>query len=389
MYPSDNVDFERLIVHQAEACVSIFLPTERFGRETDENRIRLKNLLAQTREQLSSPGVVSVELRRPEINHLLEPARDLLDDRPFWENQNRGLALFLSTDIAEIYRVPLPLDEQVVIKDHFYLRPLLPILSTNGNFYLLTLSLGQVKLFRGDLQQLAEVTPEAMPADLAEALAYDDPELELQFHTSTTTPRGGGERRAIFHGDAVSEERKERIHRFVNKVAHLVEQFLGGESAPLALAGVPYILSMYRQANRYPYLSEVAIEGNLDHLNPQQLHDAAVAALDERFGVEVRRALATYDTQKSSERTSDKIDEVVLAAHRGRVDTLLISADKPCWGYVNLDEADVKILGQNAPEALDLVNLAAIYAYRNGGSVYVLTKEEMPDDALVAAIYRY
>ncbi len=46
MYPSDNVDFERLIVHQAEACVSIFLPTERFGRETDENRIRLKNLLA-------------------------------------------------------------------------------------------------------------------------------------------------------------------------------------------------------------------------------------------------------------------------------------------------------------------------------------------------------
>jgi hypothetical protein len=389
MYPSDNVDFERLIDHQAEACVSIFLPTERFGRETDENRIRLKNLLAQAREQLSAPEAVSVTLRHPEIDQLLAPARDLLDDRPFWENQNRGLALFLSDDVTENYRVPLPLDEQVVIKDHFYLRPLLPLLSTHGNFYLLTLSLGQVKLFEGDLQQLVDVTPEAMPSDLTEALAYDDPELELQFHTSTTTPGGAGERRAMFHGDAMSEERKERIDRFVHKVANLVEQSLAGESAPLALAGVSYILSMYRQANRYPYLSEVTIEGNPEHLNPQQLHDAAIAALDERFSAELKEALATYDTQKASERTSDKIQEVLLAAHRGRVDTLLISANQPCWGYVNLDKAEVEVMGQNAPRALDLVNLAAVYTYLNGGSVYVSTKEEMPDDALVAAIYRY
>jgi hypothetical protein len=42
-----------------------------------------------------------------------------------------------------------------------------------------------------------------------------------------------------------------------------------------------------------------------------------------------------------------------------------------------------------SPEAEDLVNLACIYALRNGGKVLVLEPGEIPEKAEIAALCRY
>src|SRR5207253_140763 len=57
---------------------------------------------------------------------LLRPAWELLDDAPFWQNVNEGLAVFLSPEQSHQYRLPVPFEEQVIVGNRFHIKPLLP-----------------------------------------------------------------------------------------------------------------------------------------------------------------------------------------------------------------------------------------------------------------------
>ena len=84
-------ELKTLIEASESPCVSLFLPTHRAGPEIQQDPIRLKNLLRQAEEGLAARG-----LRDREIRDLLAPAEQLLPERPFWQNQSDGLALFRS-----------------------------------------------------------------------------------------------------------------------------------------------------------------------------------------------------------------------------------------------------------------------------------------------------
>ena len=169
-----------LAEQQTSLAVSIFMLTHRVGREVQQNPIRLKNLLAEARQKLIDRG-----LRSPEANQFLEPAQTLVEDNGFWQHQRDGLAIFVTPGLFRTYRLPLPFEEQVVVNNHFYLKPVLPLLKDEGYFYILALSQNEVRLLRGTPYSVIEVEVEDMPQSLAEALKYDEPEKQLQFHTNT------------------------------------------------------------------------------------------------------------------------------------------------------------------------------------------------------------
>ena len=176
----DRPDLDNLLKTQAGPCVSIFLPTERTGREVQQNPIRLKNLLREAEQRLSDLGVRGAD-------KITKPAHDLEADSSFWRHQGDGLALFLAPDFAESYTLPVSFADLVVVADHFHLKPLLPMMSAGEHFYVLGLSQKYVKLFRGGRYSVGEVHLTGVPASLRDALQYDDREPSLQSHS-------GGER---------------------------------------------------------------------------------------------------------------------------------------------------------------------------------------------------
>ena len=93
----DRPDLETLLRTQAQPCVSIFMPTERAGREVQQNPIRLKNLVREAEELLHELGVRSVD-------SITKPAHDLLSDGSFWRHQGDGLVLFLAPDYPDNLR---------------------------------------------------------------------------------------------------------------------------------------------------------------------------------------------------------------------------------------------------------------------------------------------
>lgn len=384
----DRDELKRLSGKRDGWHVSIFMPTHRAGPETQQDPIRLKNLLGKAEEDLIAAG-----LRPPEAQELLQPAEKLLHDGLFWQHQSDGLAMFLSPDLFRRYRLPFDFEELTVVADRFHIKPLLPLLSGDGRFYVLALSQNEIQLLQGTRYSVSEVNPEDIPESLAEALKYNDPEKRLQFHTTTRTPGGKGERPAAFHGHGVAsaDDPKNYILRYFHRVDEGLGELLGSERAPLVLAGVDYLLPIYREANTYPHLVAEGIEGSPEELRAEELHERAWPILQPLF-LEARKEAAAQYRQLAgagSEQASSDLKEVVPAAYVGRVGTLFVALHTQKWGTFDADTHEVRLHGEEAPGDEDLLDLAAVHTLVNGGAVYAVEPEKVPDGAPLAAVFRY
>lgn len=362
--------------------ISIFLPTLRAGAEIQQNPLRLKNLLRDAKDQLIQKG-----LSVSDANKMLDEADSLLTDRDFWQHQSDGLALFISDEFFRSYRLPLEFEELVVVSKRFHIKPVLPMLTNNGHFNLLAISLGSVRLFQGTQYFMRQVNVESLPKDLADALRYDDPEKQLQHQTIA---RSNGGRPAIFHGHGATEDNeKTNILRYFQIVDEALSDFLKQDYAPLVIAGVEYLLPLYREANSYSDIVDAGISGNPEDTNIEELHQKAWAIVKPIFHQAQEKAAKLFLELVNGDRASENIDEIVPAAHYGRVDTLFVTKGFQRWGSFNPKTNQVTENQDSKFEGEDLLNLASLHTLINGGNVFVVSKDEMPVDEEAAAIFRY
>lgn len=379
-------DLRTLIRKHDGLCVSIYMPTHRVGREVQQDPIRLKNLLGKAEDRMVASGV-----RAPEARELLKSAGMLLHDGLFWQHQSDGLAIFISPEMFRHYRLPFDFEELVVVTDRFHIKPLLPLLSGDGKFYILALSQNEVRLLQGTGYSVSEVDLEDVPESLAEALRWDDPEQRLQWHTQTGTMTDG-KRAAIFHGHGVAsaDDPKDYILRYFHQVDEGLRDLLRDEEAQLVLAGVDYLLPIYKKANTYPHLVDEGIEGNPEELSADELHEQAWAIVHPLF-LSAQKEAAQYRQLAGvgSEQASSDLKEVVPAAYHGRVETLFVAVGLQQWGTFDPDTNAVHLHERAEPGDEDLLDLAAVHTLLNGGTVYALEPEKVPDEAPLAAVLRY
>lgn len=373
----DRPDLDNLLRTQARPCVSIFLPTERAGREVQQNPIRLKNLLREAEQRLSDLGVRSVET-------ITKPAHDLETDGAFWRHQGDGLALFLAPDFAESYTLPVAFEDLVVVADHFHLKPMIPMMGSGDHFYVLGLSQKYVKLFRGGRYSVGEVRLSGtVPASLRDALQYDDREPSLQSH-------GGGRARAIFHGQGLGkDDPKDDIKRYFRLIDAGLHEILKEERAPLVLAGVDYLLPLYREVTEYPHVMPDGVVGSPERVSTDELHARAWDIVAPLFDRDCEAAKARYLAVADTPTGTSDVKRAIRAAHQGRIDTLFAAIGEHLWG--TWDETTEAIHIHERPESgdVDLLDAAAAQAWLHGGTVFAVPPEEVPGGRQLAAVLRY
>lgn len=362
--------------------ISIYLPTHRAGQDTRQDPLRFRNLLREAERQLLDRGMGP---RR--VNALLQPAQALLDETLFWQHQYDGLVVFLAENDFHTYQLPFRVEEQLFIAQSYYVKPILPLFTNNGHYYILAISQNEVRLFEGTRHSVGQIDlPEDTPASLNDALKYDDPEKQLQFR-----PAGRGSQ-AMFHGHGPGdEEQKVRIERYLNLVDAGLKKILRQQRAPLVLAGVDYLLPIYRQASEYADIVEESITGNPEHLRPEELQEQAWPIVEPYFRQQVAEVISQYRQLAGTGGAVDNIEEIVAAAFYGRVDKLVLAVDAQVWGTFNPDtgKAGVHQERQHNEDELALLDFAAMQTLQNGGAVYALSQEEMPTNSPLAAIFRY
>lgn len=362
--------------------VSIFMPAYRAGRDTEQNPIRFKNLLRQAQEKLQAKGLSSMKIQEL----LLKPQR-LLQDQAFWRRQSDGLAVFFSQERFEFFRLPVQFAELVVVSDRFHIKPLLPIITSDSTFYVLTTSQNQVRLLEGTRRLMDEVVLEDVPLSLADFLPDGVPEKQLQFHTGTQSQ--SGRRSAMFHGHEADNETTIRIQQWFRLIDKQINHVLSNCSSPLVLAGVETLISLYKEVNTYPHLMNEGITGNSDRMKPEELHSKAWAIVEPVFTKERKAGYERYQQLAGTGQTTTTVPEAVRAAHHGRIDMLFVALGVQVWGRFNPEEHGVLIHESYEPDDTDLLDLTAIQTLINGGLVYAVPQAEVPDQALLAAIFRY
>lgn len=381
-------DLQMLLDMRANPAISIYMPTVRMGRETRQNAIRFKNMITEAENRLKD-----TDLTDDEREAIIDPVRQLQNDTVFWDHQSEGLAVFITPETYYTYRLPLEFSETVVVSDRLHLKPLIPLFSHDAHFYVLALSLDEVRLLHGTAHGMNEIElPEDVPASLPESLQMDDPEARLNVRTTSTSYRGEGDQPSTFHGHSPEDDRKVGIKRYCQQVDNAISDLLDGDDTPLILAGVEYVQTIYREVNSYGHLVAEGIAGNPENAELEDLHGKAWALIEPLIAQDRQEALERYRALDGSndDQAADDLERVVTAAHYGKVDTLFVLRDKHVWGSFDPQTSEVHIQDDASPDASDLLDAAAVQTLKNSGTVYVVNDAaDMPSETAVAAVLRY
>ena len=332
-------------------------------------------------------------LRSSQVEDVLKPIRTLVEDEQFWLHSADGVTVFRSPDEFLTFRLPYTFQEQVIVTTHFYLRPLLPLIIDDGRFYILTLSQKEIRLLECMHYSVYEVElPETIPCSFVAYVKYKESENELQYYSSASDAVTGkaGRRAAIFQGQRAGvDDENTRILHYFQRVDSGLHALLKDEKVPLVLAGVEFLLQIYRKANTYPYLLREEIPGDPDRENAEVLRKQAYPIVVPYFKKSREEAAASYTTCTGTGRASNNIRTIISASFCGRVECLFMTQDQEQWGIFNLRNDTLHVHQKPRFGDDDLLDIAASQTLLHEGLVYVVEQADMPDDGPLAAVLRY
>jgi len=380
----DDEELKPLLVLDRETKISLYMPVQQEPDKRDENRIRLKNLIQAAEENLDL-----MNFRRPDSMRLLSPARELIKGGRFLDNSHPGMAIFLADGFSQAYKIPYEPPQIFCVCAHYQIKPIMP-LKLIEPFYILVLSQQSVRLLQATEFSVERLNlGDAVPDSLDEALHWDDPEKQLQWHTGTGSENGG--RSAIFHGHGVAtkESQKTNLYRYFQLLDQGISRLLTRNRAPILLAGVDYLLPIYREASSNENLFDREIIGSQEHLTDMAIQKQAWPLVRNHFRADEEAARSSYHEMAAKDLASDDLISVVKATYQGRVETLFVDVIAQEWGEFNPDTGQVAKKPQRQPGATELTNLATIYTVLHDGDVYAGQREAMPTTEAAAAIYRF
>ncbi len=365
----DNDDFDAIATHRDRPSVSIFLPTHQTGRETQQDPIRLSNLVRRAHDGLTSLGL-------HHARWLDESLDSFTHTSDFWRRQGPGLAVFASPAAVAAYRLTAAPEEQVYVSDRFQIRPLLASLQST-TAAVLALSLGDVRLFRshgGRLHRAEYDGPESME-DVNWFLDRTD---QLQSHPTTS----GGIAQA-FHGHDPSGYEDADRDRFVRAVSGSLPV---DETDALVVVATERVAAHFRTVHDGPIAA--VVEGSP--------HGIDVPALESLVGPALEKLAATRRDQRVEAMRSalgtgsalTALDQVLQAAIAGRIARLLVTSDAPpVWGVYDVASLEIEQHDEYQPWDVDLMDAAIREAAVTGADLGVV--DELVDDAVIGAQLRY
>ena len=237
MLTNDNL---RKLAGVRGPCLTIFEPLrDEYSRVTKPNT-RVGAALREAGRLLEEKGFSAAEREE-----MLRPLSKIAGDTN-WKAVKGSLAMFRAPGFTMTELWPEVLAHRVHFGQEFLLLPLLPGLQGEHDFWLLTLTIKAVRLFRGSRKGLVEVAlPRGVPRSLAEAGEF-------------TTHRDNRARSSRSRNEAGADY----LHDFFAAVERGIRPLLEADRQPLILAGVTRELAIYRKLNTYSPVLSGAIHGS-------------------------------------------------------------------------------------------------------------------------------
>jgi hypothetical protein len=339
-------------------CISVFVRTAPDLQIGPDVQARLVALLSTVTERLE------LEMTAAEASVYVESFAPLVRCIA-GQRSGEGLALFVGPAGRAVYRLPLPVDDRVVIDPTFATRDLARMLSHHPAYRVLVMGQSSARLLVGFGARLREVTTAELPLDTRVEAATQDT-----------------------RGHRLLAERPSRENRalsaFVRRVAVAVADHTESTSFPLIVIAPTAVAGAVRKEA----LLEPAdlVIGSHEKTAVARLAQLARPGLENLLAQRREDALVRLDRASSHRRSALGIHHVWTLARRQEIDTLLVDEAfrYPAWTTVG-GLTLVRAFTTEMPDVLDdAVDEIIEMVQRVDGEVVFLPAGTLGSDGIAA-----
>jgi hypothetical protein len=375
---------QELLSTEQTICLSLYMPTNRVHPEKLQNPIRYKNLVKQLEESLLK------KYSAESIQKYLKPMEALITDNDLWNHTMNGLAVFCSDGIFEVIGLHEPVNELAMVANTFHTKPLRKSIQAIDHYHVLAINQHDYHLYEGNRHALNEVELEAeVPKNLVEALGEELTGRQSPVGSYGNTQRGT----ANMHGQTGvrKDEMEKDAERFFRVISNRMEEKYSKPTGfPMILAALPEHHHLFHKVSKNPYLLKEGVMVNPASLSIEQLNALAWKIMEPEYDSRINKLINQFEQAKSHGKGSDEIEDIAVAAVEGRIDTLLVEADRLIAVRItNMTTGHTQKRDLENPKIDDLLDDMSELVIKLGGEVMVLPPEKIPSESGLAAIFRY
>ncbi|SES23174.1 hypothetical protein SAMN04487983_103728 [Streptomyces sp. yr375] len=344
-------------------AVSVLTPTHRREPGNAEDRVRLRNVVAEAKKQLDSDPAVTRK-RRADVAGQLDRALAEID----LAHPEDGLVIYAAPGEHQVWSLARAVPERVVLSDTFLTRNLVSAQAAERPFWVLAVSADRVTLWNGGADRVTEEHAGGFP------LTRDRENFDAE--------------RQERIGDPPSTFRDEDTRHFLRDADTAVARLLREDPRPLYVTGTQAALSCLDELGSVTREAVHILHGGLSHAAP----DAVWQAVRPRHDAEARRdtsALArVLDSARGHRMFAAGVDEVWQNAREGRV--RLLAVEENYRVTVRDDGAHlVPAVSGDLDAREDIVDEIVEQCLETGADVRFVPDGALGEAAAIAGVLRY
>lgn len=368
-----------MIFEEKGPFISLYQPTHKHFPENKQDPIVFKNLIRKIEQSLQKKAEKRL------VISIMKPFYELEEDKDFWNTTSTGIAVLASQNKCIVYKLHSVVKEFAVVADSFHIKPLIKAFQGMECYHLLTLSRDNFTLYEGNRYGFTEVKLEPdVPRTLKDVLGDQLTEPYL----GSGSFGGGGS--PIYYEQGGKEEEigkdTEKYFRYIDRF--IFEKYSKPSKSSLILVSLKEYHAVFKQISHNSYLLDQGINASYSTLDVKDMASKAIEIIENINLKKTEKVVQSYAKAEAESLGSSDIAQVAKAAYESRVETVLIEADKIVPGRIH-DNGAITFDDIDHPDIDDILDDLAVLVLKRKGNVMVLSKDKMPQAAVVAAIYRY
>ncbi len=281
-------------------AVTVLMPTHRREPDNAQDPVRLRNLMAEAKDQLQADPAVTRD-RRIDVTEQLDMAVSEID----LAHAEDGLAVFAAPGEHEIWSLNRTVPERVVLADTFLTRNLVAAKAAERPLWVLALSADRVSLWSGAGERVTEADNDPFPL----TRSLEDPDVERKERV----------------GDVPSTFSDEQTRQFFRQADTATAAVLARDPRPLFVAGDTAALSLLDDVGSVAGRAVAHVpHGGLASGPADAVWQAARPYARSRAEQDIAEVLGELDKARGRRAFAAGVDEIRQNVESGRVALLAV-----------------------------------------------------------------
>ncbi|MFE6280893.1 chemotaxis protein [Streptomyces sp. NPDC057877] len=280
-------------------AVSVLAPTHRREPDNQQDRVRLRNVVAEAKRQLEHDPSVTRE-RRADVEEHLDRALAEVD----LAHTEDGLVIFAAPGEHQVWSLARTVPERVVLSDTFLTRNLVSAQVSEQPFWVLSVAPDRVTLWNGGTDRVAEEHTGGFP------MVRSDPNFDPE--------------RQERIGDMPSAFRDEGTRRFLRDADTAMAAVLRQDPRPLYVTGEEAALSLLEETGVAARNASRVRYGGLAHGSPEAVWKAVRPLIEAEARLSADAVAEELVRARGRKEFAAGLDEVWQNALQARVRLLAV-----------------------------------------------------------------